>query len=613
MQQQSTSVIGSETVGVPPPSEQTTVLLPEAPDLTGQLAPNRLLKGRFLVEAELGRGGMGVVYKALDKVRQESCDPQPYVALKVLNPSLGGNEMLRVALQRECKRCQGLRHPNIIAVYDFDRDGPYVFMTMEFLDGQTLSETIKNRRQGVEVDKAWPWIEAMGDALAFAHRNGIIHSDFKPENVFITLGQEIKVMDFGVARLANRNQGAPPTVIDGGTLGAHTPSYASVEMIRGEPTDPADDLFAFACTVYELLSGSHPYAYLSSLQAKALDMRPKRLPGLDWRQWRALQRALALDRKTRGSSIPEFLKEFRPYPPTPRWVYGAVGAGVLGIVALLNHYQPWVPAQTQTVSPPPKSSPKPPVASQTAPSQGTSGQQVPSQAAPAQGTTPAQTSPAQAAPAQGTTPAQTSPTQAATGQGTTPAQTSPAQAATGQGTTPAQTSPAQAATGQGTTPAQDSTPQATPDRVVLTSPQISEEIIQQLGQIRSIDNRMALGVGVDKPRFHIGDRIQLRFAVAEPAHVYVVTVDPANQAALIYPNPYQEDQAARTNEIYPIPPFNSSDFILRISKPVGRHRIFAIASKEELADVAELVRSGKHDLGNIPNVSSAEITIDVLP
>jgi len=270
------------------------------------------LNNRFVLEECLGVGGMGTVYKALDLRKLEASDRKPYLAVKVLNVQFRGNPNSLVALQREARKAQVLAHRNIITVYDFDRDGPIVYLTMEYLSGKPLSQLLRTPGyQGMPVRAALPIVRGMCSALAYAHERGFVHCDFKPANVFLTTNAEVKVIDFGIARVFQRpEEESDATVFDPGSLGALTPAYASPEMIEHREPDPRDDIYALGCITYELLTGHHPFDRLSATQARNAEFKPQRPPNLDARQWRALRAALSFDRNTRMPSVVRFIAEF---------------------------------------------------------------------------------------------------------------------------------------------------------------------------------------------------------------------------------------------------------------------------------------------------------------
>jgi predicted Ser/Thr protein kinase len=293
-----------------------------------------VLKDRFVLEQVLGEGGMGVVFKALDLRKKEANDKEPYVALKVLNEDFQQNPVSLIALQRETKRAQTLSHPNIINVYDFDRDDRHVFMSMEYLEGQPLNRLIRELPEGgMPFKKAWPIIQGMAEALAHAHKKNIVHSDFKPGNVFIDENGEVKVLDFGIACAAGRTdkKGGDATVFNARDLGALTPAYASYEMLKDEEPDPRDDIYALACVTYELLAGKHPYAKISADVAVELKLQPKPISGLNGRQWRGLKRALALKREDRTPTAEDFIGDLQKRSPV---FYGSWAAATVVVLAI---------------------------------------------------------------------------------------------------------------------------------------------------------------------------------------------------------------------------------------------------------------------------------------
>ena len=270
------------------------------------------LNNRFVLEECLGVGGMGTVYKALDLRKLEASDRKPYLAIKVLNVQFRGNPKSLIALQREARKAQVLAHRNIVTVYDFDRDGAIVYLTMEYLSGKPLSQILRSEDfKGMPVRAAQPIVRGMCGALAYAHERGFVHCDFKPANVFLTDSGEVKVIDFGIARVFQRpEEETDATVFDPGSLGALTPAYASPEMLEHREPDPRDDIYALGCITYELLTGRHPFDRQSATQARAADRKPERPENLGTRQWRALRSALSFDRNTRMPSVARFLEEF---------------------------------------------------------------------------------------------------------------------------------------------------------------------------------------------------------------------------------------------------------------------------------------------------------------
>ena len=302
------------------------------------------LNGRFVLEECLGVGGMGTVYKALDLRKLEASDRRPYIAIKVLNLQFRGNPKSLIALQREAKKAQTLGHRNIVTVYDFDRDGPVVYLTMEYLSGQPLSRILRAPEfKGMSYAETLPIFKGMANALAYAHERGFVHCDFKPANVFLTDTAEVKVIDFGIARVFQRpEEETDATIFDPGSLGALTPAFASPEMLEHREPDPRDDIYALGCTTYELLTGRHPFGRVPATQARGSGLKPQRPDGLGTRQWRALRTSLAFEREARMPTVTHFLQEFgdtqKRSSMSGTAVKAAVSAGALAVVAAGGYF-----------------------------------------------------------------------------------------------------------------------------------------------------------------------------------------------------------------------------------------------------------------------------------
>jgi serine/threonine protein kinase/TPR repeat protein len=327
--------------------------------ITTRPEPGFILKSRFVLQEFLGGGGMGRVYKALDLRKQEANDRNPFIAIKLIGEEFQRHKDSFVTLQREARKAQSLAHPNIITVYDFDRDGPHIFMTMELLVGSSLETITKEHASSpMPITEALRVINDVGKALAYAHENGIVHCDLKPGNIFITDRGRVKVIDFGIARAMKNveDPNAEPTRFDPGTLGALTPAYASPEMTYMTEPDPRDDIYALACIAYELFSGKHPFNRVQSMQAMARGLQPAQIKGLDRKQWRGLQHALAFRRELRTSTISQFLDEINPKPRRIRQLVTATGVGgvvVAGLIggAILLHQASWGPGPPEVAQP----------------------------------------------------------------------------------------------------------------------------------------------------------------------------------------------------------------------------------------------------------------------
>lgn len=301
----------------------------------------RIINGRFELLQCLGGGGMGQVFKAMDQRAKEAHDKNPYVALKVLNREFRDHWLI---LQREAAKAKILANQYIIKVFDFDRDDKTddFFMTMEYLDGCPLNKFIK-QEGGISFKRAWPIIKAIATGLDYAHKQKIVHSDIKPGNIILLENDDVRIIDFGIARaIHDREKGKFDTVFDAlRDLGALTPAYASFEMWehQHEP-DAADDLYALGCVAYEMLTGKHPYEGMSAPDAlKAIKQGKKfsltSIPGLKRSHLRGLKRILAIKREDRTSSAAQFIADMEPYPMPPLlWTLSFLGISTIGIGAM---------------------------------------------------------------------------------------------------------------------------------------------------------------------------------------------------------------------------------------------------------------------------------------
>lgn len=275
----------------------------------------KVLKDRFVLEEVLGIGGMGVVYKAKDLLKVEAQDRDPYVAIKVLSEEFRSHPEAFISLQRESRKTQRIANQNTVKVYDFDRDGDVVFMTMEYMVGQPLDKMVKQyHATGLPRNDAWKILFGMCSALIHSHDENVIHSDLKPGNVYVTENGTAKIFDFGIARAVAKidretGKNLDRTVFDAGNLGALTPAYASREMLLGSTPDARDDVYGLGCIAYEILTGEHPFFRLPADEAYNKKLKPKRIPDINKRQWKAIESALAFERKDRVESVGEFYKQ----------------------------------------------------------------------------------------------------------------------------------------------------------------------------------------------------------------------------------------------------------------------------------------------------------------
>jgi serine/threonine protein kinase len=299
------------------------------------LRAGSLVGGRYELIQQLGGGGMGKVFKARDKLREEAQDRNPFVALKILSDEFKDHPDSMIALQREARRAQTLAHPNVITVHEFFRDGPHLYITMELLEGKPLDELLKTDYWGgLPFDEAWPIIDGLCRALQYGHKKGIVHSDIKPANIFVCDDGTVKVLDLGIARpmrIPNVPESEQTTFDPGKRLGSLTPAYASLEMWYQEEPDPRDDIYALACVAYMLLAGVHPFKGTSAKKAFEQDLVPDKIESISRGQWSAITGGLEFKRADRIKSVEQFLSLFAPQSVARKRLKVAA---IVGVVAL---------------------------------------------------------------------------------------------------------------------------------------------------------------------------------------------------------------------------------------------------------------------------------------
>jgi len=206
---------------------------------------NRLFDNRYMVRRRLGSGGMADVYLAEDQELGRR------VALKMLNERHANDEQFVERFRREAQSAAGLNHPNIVSIFDRGHAEGTYYIAMEYLDGRTLKELLV-RNGPTPIPIAIDYARQILGALAFSHRNGVVHRDIKPHNVVVGPDGRLKVTDFGIAR-----SGASQMTEAGSIVG--TAQYLSPEQARGAPVDPRSDLYSLGILIYEMLTGKVPY------------------------------------------------------------------------------------------------------------------------------------------------------------------------------------------------------------------------------------------------------------------------------------------------------------------------------------------------------------------
>ncbi len=272
------------------------------------VATGSVLRARFRLDEEVAHGAMGVVYRATDLMKLEAGADDPQLAVKLVSPEIAGDKKTLRAFQNEVANTQHLSHPNIIRVFELDLDGDQHFITMEWLEGQSLALLLDSSRgSALQPTQTYAIIEQLCDALIYAHEHNVVHADVKPGNVFLVDTGEVKLIDFGIAHRYGETTHSPAIVSDAVAL---TPAYASCERLEEQSPTAQDDLFSLACLIYRLLAGRRVFGPLTALEAEQQGAVPVRIGGMDDRRWIALSKALAFRRSERQASIKEFAEEF---------------------------------------------------------------------------------------------------------------------------------------------------------------------------------------------------------------------------------------------------------------------------------------------------------------
>ena len=284
------------------------------------LSPGTLL-GPYEVLAQIGAGGMGEVYRAVDTRLYRT------VAIKVLpHDKLADAEGKRRFLH-EARAASALIHPNIVVTHDISRDKEMDFLVMEYVQGTTLKERIKTG--ALPAGEVVRYGRQIASALAAAHAAGIVHRDIKPANIMVTTESQIKVLDFGLAKLTDAFAMGPEnetrtiaSMTKPGML-VGTVAYMSPEQTRGEPLDGRSDIFSLGCVLYEAATGKLPFQGSSTLAlmhgiVTATPRAPSELNG-DLRPPfdRVIEKALAKDKHERYGSASEMMEDLQALEPRP--------------------------------------------------------------------------------------------------------------------------------------------------------------------------------------------------------------------------------------------------------------------------------------------------------
>ncbi len=279
----------------------------------GPLVPSVI--SHYELFEKLGEGGMGVVYKAQDT------NLDRVVALKFLPNHLTANETERARFLQEAKAAAALNHPNICTVYGIEEHDDELFIAMEFVDGKNLRTQISNPMSPIPLDQIVDWGLQVVEALTAAHEKGVTHRDIKPDNIMVTAKNQIKVMDFGLAKL----RGSLGLTRSGSSVG--TIAYMSPEQIQGLEVDQRADLWALGVVLYEMLTGQRPFQgqHEPTIMYEILNVQPKAIqilrPGSPEHLQVLVSRLLQKDPAKRIASAAEIVPLLKKAPaetPSPK-------------------------------------------------------------------------------------------------------------------------------------------------------------------------------------------------------------------------------------------------------------------------------------------------------
>ncbi|HEX2138872.1 MAG TPA: serine/threonine-protein kinase [Woeseiaceae bacterium] len=310
-----------------------------APARTGPPAPGDVLCDRYVVAEKIDHYGMGLVYKARDRQREQAGSTMPWVALKFARPCAETAEETSRCLRQEFLKLSQLNHPNVVKVYDLASDRGIEFIVMEWLSGETLSSLLARiTARRIALEKAIEIVRCTARGLAHAHDLGIVHGDVKPSNIFLTNSRAVKILDFG-----SSGSTTPDDAAADGERNWATRAYASPDVLQGEAPQPHDDVFALGVTAWCLLAGDRPFGERDALAARDEGLEPPRLPPDAHEQWPAVRHALQFAAIDRPANAKAFLQEFdargdvdtpalRQPHGSPTVAYGAVVATLLASV-----------------------------------------------------------------------------------------------------------------------------------------------------------------------------------------------------------------------------------------------------------------------------------------
>src|SRR5262245_41378008 len=327
--------------------------------------------GKYEIVGKIGQGAMGEVYRAHDGILNRD------VAIKTMSAAIGSDDELRKRFHREAQSAARLNHPNIITVYDFGEEQGKIYMAMELLEGHDLKDVI-GRHTPLTLDQKIGLIEQITEGLAFAHAKDVVHRDLKPANIHIQPNGQVKIMDFGLAKLASSDMTRAGMIMG-------TPNYMSPEQVRGEKADSRSDVFSLGAVFYELLANRKPFeadslhAVLFQVMQNEPEPLLKLVPDIPPSLAQMVEKAMSKDSAGRyrdASEMRDAVRQVRGqmnagWTMAPQPAHGVSDATVIGAYnpAVQAPPRSWPPAPTPGSWPPksPVSNPPTPLPARSQP------------------------------------------------------------------------------------------------------------------------------------------------------------------------------------------------------------------------------------------------------
>ncbi|MCL5269152.1 MAG: protein kinase [bacterium] len=263
-------------------------------------------KRRYELVQELGRGSMGIVYKARDNELDE------FVALKILPDNLIRNTEAVRRFKQEARNARRLAHPNIVRIHDIGEELGRKYISMEFVEGTDLKNKLRQMRRKLPFATSLRYARQICEAMAYAHSIGIVHRDIKPANLMLTKDDQIKVTDFGIAKMVESTQASDATST-GLIIG--TPLYMSPEQVKGQQVDHRADIYSIGVVFYEMASGYPPFTE-GDLSYQHLFVEPKPLKGVPEPFATIVMKCLAKEKDQRPQRVQEILAELNRIDPS---------------------------------------------------------------------------------------------------------------------------------------------------------------------------------------------------------------------------------------------------------------------------------------------------------